>query len=265
MKISNFKLKIFNFLLFFPIFYLLSSLLGLVFAQPSRYFLSAIPYQTREDLDFLFSQSSRVIDYLEGEGVEEPIFLTIITEPQRQNLMSKDFKIKVLDGLNNLNDINNYTLLYHPQPDQSNLLSNRGKILVVSPHYTLLKTTPEKPFKHEGEAAKFFIIPFAKEIVTPPYRTKTIVPPTKPPLPLITPTPLPSPLIKTVFVSLFLSLIISGVIYLFSQRREKKLPIRTVIMLFGGLLLIIGFLISKLIPKPNYPTPDLEIKETEEF
>ena len=76
-----------------------------IMAQTNNYYLTVIPYQTREDLDVLFAESSRVIDYLEGEGVEEPIFLSIITEPQRQNLTNKNFKINILDSLNNLNDI----------------------------------------------------------------------------------------------------------------------------------------------------------------
>jgi hypothetical protein len=235
----------------------------LVFAQPHGYFLSVIPYQTREDLDVLFTQSSRVLDYFEGEGVEEPIFLSIITEPQRQNLINKNFKVNILDSLNNLNDIESYTLLYHPQPDQSKLLTNLGKVLVVSKHYTILKTTSEKPFKYEGEVAKFFIIPFAKQVVTPPYRTKTIMP-TKPPQPTIVPIKKPS-LIKTIFVSFLLSLVITGAVYLFSQRGKKKISITTFIILFVGLFIIINLLISKLSPKQNYPVNDLEIKETEEF
>lgn len=254
-------------IILFSIIYVVSSILGPVFAQSPNYFLSVIPYQTREDLDVLFTQSSRVIDYLEGEGIEEPIFLSIITEPQRQNLTNKNFKIRVLDSLNNLNDISNYTLLYHPQPDQSNLLINLGKVFVVSKHYTILKSSPEKPFVYQGAAAKFFIIPFAKVVVTPPYRTKTIVP-TKPPLPSPPaggPAKSPFPLIKTIFVSLILSLIIIGVVYLFFQSRKKKLTITTIVILLVGLVLIISFLISKLSPKQNYPINDLEIKETEEF
>jgi len=283
MKILNFKLKIFTFLFVIFIFYILFFIFSKAFAQTNGYYLSVVPYQTREDLDVLFAQSSRVLDYFEGEGVEEPIFLTIITEPQRQYLTNKNYRIRILDSLNNLNDIGSYTLLYHPQPDQSNLLINLGKVFVVSKHYTLLKTSSEKPFKYEGVVAKFFIIPFAKQVVTPPYRNKTIVP-TKPPLPTIVPIKKPS-LIKTIFVSLLLSLIITAVIYHLRGGRlarrslgvggmdssevkrvaNLKLSITIFIILFTGLFLIISLFISKLSPKPNYPTSDLEIKETEEF
>ena len=194
---------------------------------------------------------------------------------------SKSFKIRILDSLNNFNDIESYTLLYHPQPDQSILLTNLGKVFVVSKHYTMLKTSLEKPFKYEGIVAKFFVIPFTKEVVTPPYRTKTIVPTKPPPSPII-PTSPKSPWIKTIFVSLLLSLIITAVIYHLRggripacrQDRDSsevkrvvnlKLPITTFLILFAGLFLIINLLISKLSPKPNYPTSDLEIKEIEEF
>lgn len=252
-------------LLLFSIFSFLFFIFSKTFAQSSNFYLSVIPYQTREDLDILFSQSTRVLDYFEGEGVEKPIFLTIITEPQRQNLLDKGFKIRIVDSLNNLNDISNYTLLYHPKPNQSNLLTNLGKVFVVSKHYTILKTTPDKPFKHEGVAAKFFVIPINNQVVTPPYRTKTIIP-TQKPSPSFTPL-LIHPLFsgKTVLLSLFFTLLISGVSYLWLKKRKKKIRLVFIILLFLGVFLIIYLTIAKLILKPNYPTLDLEIPVNEKF
>jgi hypothetical protein len=238
-------------------------------AQPRQYFLSVIPYQTREDIDSIFAKSTRVINYYEGEGVEEPIFLTIIDESQKQYLSNKGYKTKILDTLINPTDLSNYNLLYHPQENQSSLLKSLGKVIVVSKHYTLLKTTPEKPFKYEGIAAEFFRIPIAERVVTPPYRTKTIVPPTKPPPPLpptgepISRTP---DILKLILFGLPISLsIITVIIYFKFKQQGKKQPIGILIILVIIITIITSLVISKITTKQNLPTNDLEIKETEEF
>lgn len=145
------------------------------FAQTTNLLLAVTPYKTRADLDILFSQNTQVLEYLEGEDVEEPLFISLINESQKLMLLNKGFNPKIYDTNT---DIARYTLLYHPKENQFQNLSTLGEVFVLSNHYALLKSFSGKQFEHEGVAAQFFDIPFSKIISPPPLRTKTVLTPT---------------------------------------------------------------------------------------
>lgn len=140
-----------------------------VFAQESKMLLLVTSYKTRDHLDVLFAQSTQVLEYLEGKDVEQPIFLSIATDKQRQNLLLAGLNPRILDRDA---DISRYILLYHPSPNQTNKLEDQGEPIALSKHYTLLTLPYGKSFVNEGVAAEFFEIPFSDVIVTPFLRTK---------------------------------------------------------------------------------------------
>ncbi|OGH39101.1 MAG: hypothetical protein A3B44_03315 [Candidatus Levybacteria bacterium RIFCSPLOWO2_01_FULL_38_21] len=144
-----------------------------IFAQEVNLLLSVTPYTTRDDTDFLFSQSTKVLAYLEGEEVKEPLFLSLITEQQRKNFINKGFNPKILDYST---DISRYALFYHPKPNQSAKLQAFGEVIPVSSYYTLLKTPVGVTLAHEGVIAEFFDVPFPEKIVPPNLEIKKTIP-----------------------------------------------------------------------------------------
>ncbi len=141
-----------------------------VTAQRPGLFIVAVDYQTRDDIDFLFENSSQVLEYLEGIDIDRPTFLSIVTDQQKNTIKSKGYNLKILEENA---DVNRFVLLYNPQPDQSEKLRPFGDPIVISAHYTLLKMPIGKEFTHEGESGRFFDIPFSTIISPPPLRTKT--------------------------------------------------------------------------------------------
>lgn len=139
-------------------------------AQVTTGKLAVTVYETREDIDVLFENSLRVLDYLEGEDVEEPIFLSLISEDQLEILKGKGFLPRIIDENT---DLSSYVLLYNPREDQAEKLISFGETIAISKHYTFLKLSLGEVFTHDGEAGAFFDIPFPEVIVTPSLRTKT--------------------------------------------------------------------------------------------
>lgn len=140
------------------------------YAQVKTGKLAITVYEDREDLDVLFENSLRVLEYLEGVDVEEPLFISLVDDLQIKNIQDNNLKPEVIDENA---DIDSYILLYHPQENQGERLAGFGNPIQISKHYTLLKLFPGQQFSHEGEGGTFFDIPFQEVIVTPPLRTKT--------------------------------------------------------------------------------------------
>ncbi len=140
------------------------------YAQENGGILVVTVYETREDIDILFENSLRVLEYLEGVDVEEPIFLSLVSDQQIKNLQDNNLDPQVIDDNA---DLDSYILLYNPLENQGEKLSGFGEPIEISKHYTLLKLSPGQEFSHEGEGVAFFDIPFQEVVVTPPLRTKT--------------------------------------------------------------------------------------------
>lgn len=199
-----------------------------VFAQTNNLLLAVTPYKTREDLDFLFSQSTQVLEYLEGEDVESPIFLSVINEPQKVMYINKGFIPRIID---NNTDIPRYVLLYHPRENQSQKLLELGEVFPISKHYTLLKTLPNKPFTHEDAGLEFFDVPFSKIIVPPPLRTKTALSPTPALTSALNISPTPSPALSDnknklfTFIGVsFTALLVIILLFIYRFYRRKNIP-----------------------------------------
>lgn len=143
-----------------------------VLAQVTDLYLVVVPYQTREDLDILFFNSTRTLQYLDGEDIPKPTFMALLTKDQEQILTSQGYEVKIIDTNT---DLSRYILLSNHQKDQSSLLRSLGEVTVISPYLTLLKIPAGQTFIHEGDAIMFDIVPWPeKSIPTPLYRTKTI-------------------------------------------------------------------------------------------
>lgn len=142
-------------------------------AQSEPLSIVAVEYQTRDDIDFLFQNSTQVLEYLEGIEITTPTFLSLVTPEQKNAIQSKGYKIRVIEENA---DIERFVLLYNPQPDQSEKLRPFGEPIAIGSHYTLLKLPVGGEFTHEGEGARFFDIPFSKIISPPTLRTKTAEP-----------------------------------------------------------------------------------------
>jgi len=142
----------------------------LSFAQDSSLMLVVTEYETRDDIDFLFENSTRVLEYLEGVDVDRPLFLSLISPEQKEIYIKNGFNPEIIDENA---DIERFVLLYNPRPDQSEKLKPYGEPIIISSHYTLLKMTVGAEFTHEGESGRFFDIPFSQIISSPPLRTKT--------------------------------------------------------------------------------------------
>lgn len=193
----------------------------MIFAEETNLLLAVTPYSTRDDIDILFANSQKTLIYLSGEDLEQPLFISLINKDQEKILTDKGFKPRILDNNTNLS---RYTLLYSPQEDQFNELKNQGEIFQIAKHYAFLKSPPNKPFEHTGEAAKFFDIPFPPVVIPPPLRTKTVSTPT----PSLTVKSAPiskiineKPSNYMIFISLIiLILIASGITFVLIKKKQ---------------------------------------------
>ena len=186
----------------------------------------AVNYQTREDLDILFTNSSRVLEYLDGEDVEKPLFLAMVTDSQMENIAAANLPITVIERDASLG---RFVLLYHPKPDQSGILEGMAeRVIPISQHYTLVKYSEGKTFEHTGPASSFFDIPFAEVVVTPPLRTKTAIQPqaiTSPPAKVSNELQ-PNTLLVVGIGILAFVLILGGTFFLIKKRRRKAPPMQ---------------------------------------
>lgn len=135
--------------------------------------LATTRYQTYTDLQNIFTTSTRVLNYLEGEDIEAPFALFLLTENQRLTLANMGFDLTIIDPDA---EITTYILLYHPLPDQANKLTLQGSIYPLSRHVTLLKLPPGEEFVHEGVASEFFEMPFQERVLLPTIQTKRLEP-----------------------------------------------------------------------------------------
>lgn len=163
-------MKIIIFISFF-IISIFISIPNITFAQEEGLSIVAVNYQTRQDIDFLFQNSTQVLEYLEGIDIDTPTFLSVVNEEQKTTIEEKGYVLKILDTDI---DINRYVLLYNPQPNEAEKLRSFGQPIVISDHYTLLRLAPGQQFTHSGESGRFFDIPFSKIISPPPLQTKTV-------------------------------------------------------------------------------------------
>lgn len=144
--------------------------------------LAVTVYYTREDLDILFEQSTQVLDYLDGDDLDQAVALSLVTEPQRKAIFDAGLNPNILDPDVNLS---RYVYLFSNKPNDSEQLAYLGDVFPVTQYHTLVRLSPGTSFVQEGPVAAFQIIPLSKTVVTPPLRTK------------LAPSPIASPSVTT--------------------------------------------------------------------
>lgn len=128
-------------------------------------------YESVNELQELFSKSTRVLTYLNSSEMETGVFLGLVTEENIDFLKKDEYNIRILDTSPS---IDRYILLYHPQKNKGDLLSDLGEINQITPHFTLLKLDEGKEFVHDGVGVEFFENPFLAGISPPPNATPVL-------------------------------------------------------------------------------------------
>ncbi len=207
---------------FFILFFILFSLplfpVHKVYAEETNLNFAIINYQKPEDLNDLFSNSTRVLDALEGEEIPTPTFLALLTNDQVNKLQNDiRYTVKIIDTHT---DINRYALVWHPEKDQSNTLTPLGEVTVITPHHTLVKMPEGTVFTHDGPGAQFFEIPFTNEpIATPlPREMVNTYSPTHPPKQPVAEKKADA--LPMLFIVLLL-LLLSGIVGVLLLRRKR--------------------------------------------
>lgn len=213
------------------IVFLLTFLVPQVFAQTKLNFITA-DYSTRDDLDVLFANSTRVLNYLEGRDVEKPFMLALVTDTQKDILTGKGYRLTVIDPNA---EIERYQLLYSPFENSTAALKGVGEsVIPLSKHYILIKFAPGQFYSDENAKGDYFKIGFPEVVATPPLRTKEA---------LSTPTPTP---VKAASV----------------PKETKKFS--DIIYVIPGLLFLIllGLITFILIMKKRKKPPVLPVEDT---
>lgn len=263
---SIFQISVLILYLASSIIYLLPSVLYhplSAFAQTQDdLLLIATSYETREDLDVLFANSTRVLKYLEGVEVEKPIFLSLVSKEQKQTLVQNNFAPQIIDTIQDP-EAKQYILLYHPEKDQSSKLTDSGEVYQITRNYTLLKLPPNATFETKGATAEFFRIPFSDIVVSPPLRTKRLELSPTPQTPPITTTPIFTASVSA-FVPFTLLFVFGSLVVFFLFKKKilsKSKKKRIILLLITIFIYIIGVLIlNTLINTPESQKYDLEIK-----
>lgn len=192
-------------------------------AQVTREILLVTPFKTEKDFDILFPQSMRVLAYLEGENVEEPLFLSLSNATQKEILEKNAFKPRLIDANA---DINRYVLLYSPLENQEVKLAPFGEPIKILKHYTLLKLPVGATGDAYMSAGAFFKNPFLENIQKPPKETPVMPKFT----PIVTATPItptaPKSDNNTIIIvgGVVLVLVLAGGVgaYIFLKRKKQQ-------------------------------------------
>lgn len=139
-----------------------------VSAQATEDILLITTYSNDSEMDAIFENSKRVLVYTEGGNEDPAKVISISTLAQKDVLVKMGMQIEIAARDP---DLERYVLLYNPKEDQSNVLEEYGKPIIVSRYYTLLELEKGKELVFEGPIAKFFTIPFLDEVVRPPKGT----------------------------------------------------------------------------------------------
>ncbi len=209
--------KLFLFIIIFC-FYSISP--HLVHGQSTNLQLALVYYHTPEELQTIFSTSTNVLEFLEGEDIASPVLLGLFSESQISTLRERSKYRIVLVDTNA--DLSRYVLLWHPQEDKGHLLEIYGTIIALSPKHTLVKLDEGKSFSHEGVGAEFFETPLTLEpIATPLPREElgTANPPTPTEKKVTPPKTSSSPFL---FIMFAVILVVAGVIGVAVWIKKRK-------------------------------------------
>lgn len=193
-------------------------------AQVTRGVLLVTPFKTEADFDILFPQSTRVLAYLEGIRVEEPLFISLSTIIQKENLEKNGFKPRVIDENA---DLSRYVLLYSQTENQESSLTTIGEPIKILKHFVILRLPVGKVDSFEMTYGVYDKMPFLDNIQKPPKET-----PVQPetitkisPIPITEKNPssgLPLLLISGVLGVVF---VVIFVVVLFIIKRKKQLQV----------------------------------------
>lgn len=236
-------------------------------AQESGLLLVLTDYQTAEQKEQLFNNSRRVWDYFEGEDVDKPLFLSLMTEKQRQILIKEGLTPRILDSRP---DLSRYFLLAARHPSQvvnQEELKKLGKVTKLPPYYYLLKLTKAGKLPVTGEVAKLVQIPLPEKYVKPVISSLT--PRQPPPTAVLMPGQTGGSPRADLASGIFVVIYLAGVgFFLLILQWKKKLTKASLIFI----LLITGLIVLFLwLPKRRrqrgkaLPSADIEIDKGIEF
>lgn len=240
MKSYNSKLKIFHFaLLLLTLHFALLTLARSIFAQEQPIILITTTYSSRSELDTLFQNSSRVLKYLDGDEVDKPIFLSLVTPTQEKNLQAQSFTLQIIDENT---DISRYKLYFTYESNRSDLLKSVGEVFPLTPHHTLLRfpvdASTENP---EGFDVEFFESPFISgSLPTPKFQAKTITPATTP-IPEVNPEQKPQS--SSLPFLIMAAAIVFILLFLLKRRGWPAKDIILTIFIVLGVLVIVKLLL----------------------
>ena len=142
-------------------------------AQQPTTILISTTYKTRADLDFLFGNSSIVLKYLEGEEIEEPVFLALVTPLNRLKIERQGLPVQVIDENP---DLTRYKFYFTYESGHGDKLSKFGTVTILNSHHTLLRLPETAPadFHVDGFDIEFFESPLTGPLPSPKYQTATI-------------------------------------------------------------------------------------------
>lgn len=192
-------------------------------SNPTGLSFLIVNYKTLEDIKFLFENSSKVLGYFEDMDGGEPFFLMLATTTQQENIVSRNYVVKVMDTNTTLS---NYMLLYNHQIDQSEKLAPYAKVTKLSPHYTLINIGDGKEFDPHSipDAVEFGPVPFLEGISPPPNAVAKVVTPTVSPAVAENNSSIPMVLIGISVLILLIIGIIGGY-WIFRRRRKAVVPV----------------------------------------
>ncbi len=121
---------------------------------------------TEQDRTNVFENSTQVLDYLEGDDIEQPVILFTATDDQFDLLRSKGVRPELIEKQANLS---NYVYVYHPAANKAPLLSKYGTVYAITSHHTLVKISNPDTFEFTGELVQFSRLPLGQEVEKPIY------------------------------------------------------------------------------------------------
>lgn len=197
--------------------------------DPSSTVLVVSSYSSRSDLDFLFTNSTVALKYLEGTEIDHSVYLGLTTLVQKLLIEKRGLPVTILDENP---DISHYKLYFTYESDQSELLKPYGDVFPLTPHHILVRYAQDVSNKdplHQANAQfpiEFFETPLSGQIPTPKYQTATI---TLAPTIIASqqtiqtsPNPLSASSLSVVIVVVLGSVVIIGIIAVFIFKRLRS-------------------------------------------
>lgn len=126
--------------------------------------LYVAPYITAQDLNYVFENSTKILDYIDGDDIEQPVIVFSATDDQYEVLRSKGIRPELIEEQA---DLSHYVYVYHPASNKAPLLSNYGTVYAITSHHALLKISNPDTFEFKGELVQFSRLPLGQNVEKP--------------------------------------------------------------------------------------------------